>query len=233
LFLRDDVYVWLIEGASDRGKDTAIKVQWRDYELLRQLIERRLEAASQSLKIDPVVRWNDIAEGCAGGIPIFDFLAQRCLRRPRSLIDLIELCLSNAALGGREKIIEEDATRAVATYSTDMLRDLNYEIRDVFPDADKVIYRFSKQSARLDRKTAERIANKEIQSPSLANQFIRLMLWFGFLGVLTEDGRESYVFDHGDDLELLEAHAGRSDNPVLCIHPLFRTALSVREDLLL
>jgi hypothetical protein len=59
-----------------------------------------------------------------------------------------------------------------------------------------------------------------------------MMLWFGFFGVIGADGSENYIFDHGDDIELLLSHAGKSQNPILCIHPLFRSALSLRTDLL-
>ena len=232
IFLRDDVYDWLLAEASDRGKDSTVRVQWREPELLRQLIERRLAAASTDLNIDPPLSWSHIAHGDIDGEPIFDYLVRHCLRRPRSLLDLIELSLSNATLGGRSSIGPEDAERAVAAYSSDMLRDLNYEVRDVFPEANKIIYAFTKESVRLDQRNVERTVNRHLKDQAQATRFVRMMLWFGFFGVIGLDGSENYIFDHGDDIELLLSHAGKSQNPILCIHPLFRNALSLRTDLL-
>ncbi|MFZ1102843.1 MAG: hypothetical protein WAN86_08415, partial [Hyphomicrobiaceae bacterium] len=232
IFLRDDVYDWLLAEATDRGKESAVRVQWREPELLRQLVERHLEFASADLKIDPPLQWSDIAQGNVQGEPLFDYLVRHCLRRPRSLLDLIELSLSNAALAGRSALSPEDSERAVAAYSSDMLRDLNYEVRDVFPEADKIIYGFAKESTRLDQRNVERIVNRQLKDQTRTARFIRIMLWFGFFGVLGADSSENYIFDHGDDIELLLSHAGKSENPILCIHPLFRSALSLRSDLL-
>jgi hypothetical protein len=200
--------------------------------MLRQLIERRLDAASRDLNIEPSICWTDIAHGDIKGEPIFEYLVRHCLRRPRSLLDLIELALSNAALCGRSAIAPEDAERAVISYSSDMLRDLNYEVRDVFPDADKILYGFAKENVRLDQRSVERSIKRKLKDQVQAERFVRMMLWFGFLGVIGPDNRETFVFDHGDDVELLLFHAGRADNPILCIHPLFRSALSVGEQLL-
>lgn len=232
IFLRDDVYHWLLDEASDRGKDSTIWVQWREPVLLHQLVDARLQSASVDLGIDPPLKWTDIATGDIDNEPIIDYLIRHCLRRPRSLLDMIELCLSNASLAGRSKISEDDAKRAVSAYSTDMLRDLNFEIRDVAPDADRIIYSFANESVRLDKRNVVRIAKRQLKDDASSERFVRMMLWFGFFGVLGADGEESYVFDHGDDVQLLLSHAGKSENPILCIHPLFRSALSIRTDLL-
>ena len=63
VFLRDDVYDWLIADASDRGKDSTIRVLWREPSLLRRLVDRRLEAASSDLGISPVLEWSTLAKG--------------------------------------------------------------------------------------------------------------------------------------------------------------------------
>ena len=232
IFLRDDVYHWLINEASDRGKDSTVWVQWREPILLLQLVEARLQSACVELGIEPPLKFCDIAEGNVEGELIFDYLVRHCLRRPRSLLDIIELCLSNAALAGRTKITGDDAKRAVSSYSTDMLRDLNYEIRDVAPDADRIIYSYANESVRLDKRNIERIANRQLKDSGASERFVRMMLWFGFFGVIGSNGDENYIFDHGEDVQLLLSHAGKANNPIFCIHPLFRSALSARTDLL-
>ena len=137
---------------------------------------------------EPPLKFFDIAEGNVEGEPIFDYLVRHCLRRPRSLLDIIELCLSNAALAGRTKITGDDAKRAVSSYSTDMLRDLNYEIRDVAPDADRIIYSYANESVRLDKRNIERIANRQLKDSGASERFVRMMLWFGFFGLIGSNG---------------------------------------------
>lgn len=232
VFLRDDVYEWLVSEVGDRGKDSTVRVLWREPELLHQLIQLRLDVGSLELSIDPSLKWSDISTGTIDSQDIFDFLIHHSLWRPRSLLDLIELCLSNASLAGRSKIEPEDAQQAAKTYSTDMLRDLNFEVRDVFPEADKIIYSYAQESSRLDQRKVERIAKKQLKDDEQSKKFVEMMLWFGFFGIVGQNNQESYIFDHGYDLDLLISHAGRADNPILCIHSLFRHALSIHSDLL-
>ena len=233
IFLRDDVYDWLVKQASDRGKDSVVRINWSDPDQLLDLVERRLLASSKANNISPPVHWHQISSDGATERKIFDYLVKNCLRRPRSLIDLIELTLSNAVMMGRDELTLHDAEKAVSSYSIDMLSNLNFEVRDIFPNADRVIYEYAREGIRLDRRRAERMAKKELKNDSDATKFVDVMLWFGFFGILGVEGEENYIFDHGDNLDLLEAHAGRSENPILCIHPLFRGALSLRADLLL
>jgi hypothetical protein len=228
-FLRDDVYEWLVERASDRGKDTVVRVAWNDTALLKDIIERRLDASSAQLRIDPSLTWSDIVEDDNDGV--FEFLVRHSMRRPRILLDLIELCLSNASLGRRAKITIADARRAISSYSVDILRSLNYEIRDIFPKANKLIYTFARQQSQLDHNRAVEIGLAHFQDQNQTTKFIEILLWFGFLGLCGPDGSENYVFDFGDDLDLLKSHSVRTDNPKMCIHPLFRPALSIAETL--
>ncbi|MEP1143990.1 MAG: hypothetical protein ABJH52_09735 [Henriciella sp.] len=230
IFLRDDVYDWLVQEASDRGKDSVVRISWNDVALMSELVDRRLKVYSQDNGISPSITWCDLSGDEPGELKLFNKLVDNSLRRPRSLIDLIELSLSNAALAGRSKIGEIDVENSIKSYSIEMLRDLNFEVRDIFPEADKLIYSFAKEGVRLDRRNAERLANRRLKNAANAKRFVDVMLWFGFFGILGDSNQEAYVFDHGDNLDLLAAHAGRPDNPILCVHPLFRTALSLRSD---
>ena len=136
-------------------------------------------------------------------------------------------------MAGRDQITEEDCERAVSSYSVDMLTNLNFEVSDIFPEADKIIYDFTREGIRLDKANVERLVNKKLKDQDLSERFVRIMLWFGFFGILSENQKEVYIFDHGENVDLLLAHSGKSNNPILCIHPLFRKALSLRQDTLL
>mgnify|MGYP006273699849 CR=1 FL=1 len=233
VFIRDDVYSWLIDETGDRGKDTLVNITWSDKNLLKTLINSRLNASSEQLGLDPAISVNDIFKGSIDGEYTFEYILERCLRRPRSLIDLTERCLSNASLSGNTTIGPDETLRAVESYSIDMLRDLSFEIRDIFPDAEDVVYQFARRGNTIDRASVLKSIKRVVVDDKASKEVFEVLLWYGFLGVISENGAHTFIFDHGNDLRLLKAHAASNDNPLYCIHPLFKTALSLREDLLL
>ncbi len=62
--------------------------------------------------------------------------------RPRALIDLANYCLGFAINLGHAKIQVSDIEKGVAAFSADLVRDIGYEISDVLPEAENVLYAF-------------------------------------------------------------------------------------------
>jgi hypothetical protein len=54
--------------------------------------------------------------------------------RPRALIDLANYCRGFAVNLGQAKIDVTDITKGVGAFSSDLVKDIGYEIRDVFPE---------------------------------------------------------------------------------------------------
>src|SRR5690606_29262205 len=51
VFLRDDVYEFIVRQTSDRGKDTVVRLSWNDTSAIRTLLNRRISASGRDLAI--------------------------------------------------------------------------------------------------------------------------------------------------------------------------------------
>ena len=58
------------------------------------------------------------------------------------LIDLVNHCRSFAVNLSHQKIESEDLVKGLQAFSSDLVVDIGYEIRDVMPEAENVLYAF-------------------------------------------------------------------------------------------
>ncbi len=205
IFLRNDVFENLVDTTSDRGKETRANVDWDDPEMLRELIRRRL-IRDNTEKDEPDFRtaWTSICTPFVNGEDSSQYLIDRCLMRPRSLLDLIGHCRGQAVNLGHEKITKEDIAKGLSTFSNDLLSELDMEIRDVWPKAEQLLYAFIGSSATLSRDAllaklrAHGVVEDQLES------LIELMFWFGFLGFLWTNGEPRFIYSFHYNMKVLE-----------------------------
>jgi len=160
------------------------------------------------------------------------YLIERSLLRPRNLLTLLTYAKSNAVNLGHTKVTDEDIDKACRTYSADLGNDIGLEIRDVFPEAEDVLYYFIDARPIL---TISEIKEKLLPlslSPEKLIQLIEMLLWFAFLGVVTSidsEGSGVFIYDVQYDMKKLRVLAkGLKDDSVsLCIHNAFRSFLEI------
>jgi hypothetical protein len=142
VFLRNDVYELLIDSTPDRGKETKVLIDWTDSDMLRELIRRRIvyNGVDGNKTFEEI--WPSICVSHVEGEDSFQYLIDRSLMRPRFLINLINHCKSFAVNLKHEKIQAVDISKGLSAYSNDVISDISYEIRDVYPGAEDIIYEF-------------------------------------------------------------------------------------------
>lgn len=225
IFLRDDVYEFVVRVASDRGKDTVVRLSWNDVASVETLVNNRIGASGRELGIGENLSWSDIAVENVIDDRSIAYVAKHAMFRPRAVIDIIEMALSYAAQSNHDRLEEDDLIRAVDSYSVELLQNLNFEIRDVFPQADRLVYGFSNQDVWLDRSTVEKIITSRVGLDANLDRVTDILLWMGFLGVVAANGSEIYIFDTGENIDLLKAQTGFGPNAIFSLHPTFRVAL--------
>ena len=153
VFLRNDVFEHLVDSTSDRGKETRSNVDWDDPELLRELLRRRIVRAlpedQQDANFSTV--WTSICVPIIEGEDSAQYLIDRSLMRPRSLLDLIGHCKGYALNLGHSRIEKEDIAKGCSAFSNDLLSELDLEIRDVYPSAEHLLYAFIGAPSTLSR----------------------------------------------------------------------------------
>lgn len=230
VFLRNDVYELLIDQTADRGKEQKVVVDWRDTDALKQLVALRIGTSLGDSKCNLDELWPKIAVSHVHGENSYQYIVDRCLMRPRYLLDLLKHARGRALTMRREKMTEDDIDKAVEFFSTDVVQDTNLELRDVFPSHDGILYAFigAKSSLAIDDvKLILMLFNIE---DSLISRVISLLLWYGFLGVQDEERESQYIYNRGYNNKLFEAyvHARIDLGAPLVINPAFWDGLDIQ-----
>jgi hypothetical protein len=87
IFLRNDVFELVVDRQADRGKISSVSVDWTDRSLLKELLRLRFvhRGIDKSLTFDEA--WSRIAVQNIMGTSSIEFILDRCLMRPRALLD--------------------------------------------------------------------------------------------------------------------------------------------------
>lgn len=231
VFLRNDVHDLLIQETPDRGKESRVNVDWTDPDLLREMIRRRIvhNGLPPEQAFEEV--WPRMCVSHVDGEESAQFLIERSLMRPRALLDLLNHCKSCAVNLGHVRIEAEDIRKGVPLYSTDLITDIGLEIRDVLPDAEDALYCLIDTSPRLSHAQLEAKFSHMAFAAERLNRLIELLLWYGVLGVVREDGEVDYIYSVNYDFRLLRARLARvSGEAMYEINPAFRPGLGSRDE---
>lgn len=223
LFLRSDIYERLVEETSDRGKYNVIKVDWSDPEQLRHLLRRRVIS-----RIDPThhqAAWDSINPQFDDATDAVTLMIERSLRRPRFLIDLCERTLAFAINRGHAFVGPEDVEEGVRQMSLYLVSDFGYEMRDVAGTPEDIFYLFIGAPDLLTEIELDGILAIDKLGLGLAAT-IELLLWYGFLGVVTETGLPVYIYNRAYDFRrLLAERASDRGDRLYSVNPAFLLGL--------
>lgn len=227
VFIRNDVYELLLKYTADRGKITRAVLDWTDQELLRELLRRRLVAND----LDENMPFNDVWQSiCVSHVGIEEsstYLIDRCLMRPRSLIDLVYQCRSHAVNLGHARIELDDIREGEATYSNDLVINLGFEMNDVSPEAGDILYHFIDTPARQSHKEiVDKFAKSNLPEDKHA-EMLELLLWFGFIGIVRESGAVAYIYSVNYNMKHLLALSKADGTTVYQINPAFWAGLEI------
>ncbi len=206
IFIRNDVYENLVDITPDRGKVSHALVDWSDPELLLELLRRRFLSSGQideNISFDNI--WRSICVSHIRGEESAHYMIDRCLMRPRSLIDFLRFCRSHAVNLGHSKIELEDIEQGEELFSTQLVNDISYEIQDVFPDAENILYEFIGITPELTKETLHSIINKITPSPDNHEKLLDLLLWHGIIGYRRGDGEAAFIYSVNYDMKRLKA----------------------------
>ena len=232
VFLRNDVYELLLDQTPDRGKEARVSLDWTDRELLLELLRRRLVNNNGMVKEEPFEQaWRRICVSHIGTEDSGHWLLDRCLMRPRYLLSLVEHCKANAVNLSHAKIEQPDLLKAAKTYSADIANEIGFEIRDVMPEAEDVIYGFIGAHSRLSYDEVCQHLTAAKLADDIHGKVTELLLWFGFLGVSRTLEEEVFIYDVLYDMKKLKAMRDQAKPPIYVIHKAFCPFLDVQRDL--
>ena len=205
-FIRNDVYELLVESMPDRGKIAKATLDWTDSEMLRELLRRRFVSNLEKKDIDFDAIWRSVAvTHLSGGQETSEYLIQRCLMRPRALIDLLSHCRGHAINLGHQKIEEMDFLEGESAYSTDLVSQISLELEDVFPGGEECLLAFIEAPRLLDREQLNARISRTKVPPERHEDLIKVLLWYGVIGILRKSGEETYIYNVNYEMKKLSA----------------------------
>jgi len=232
LFLRNDVYERLVDETPDRGKESKVALDWTDADMLREMIRRRLVYSGMvDESFDQL--WRRLFVSHIDGEESAQYLIERCLMRPRGLIDLLNHCKAFAVNFRHDRVLAGNVAKGMRAFSNDLLVDVGYEIRDVMPCAADVLLAFIDVPSRLGQaRLVSTLRGAGIPGPEVRN-VIDLLLWYGVIGLVAEPGQDPmYIYSVNYEMAKLRALQARTETQgagdVYAINPAFLPALSIR-----
>ncbi len=229
IFLRNDVYEHLVKETSDRQKESKVILDWVDIDLLRELIRLRIES-SLNISSDSFEEiWRTICTSHYAGEESFQFLVDRCLMRPRFLINLINHCKSYAVNLNHKKIEKEDIKKGLSAYSVDVLTDISYELRDISDNTDNILYNFISCNSELTNDQLKILISETVTEEKHLEEVKELLLWYGFLGIKINETENKYIYNFNYNMLLMKGFINKlSFQSKFVINPAFWSALEIK-----
>ena len=228
VFLRRDVYDHLVDQTPDRGKEPSVTVDWSDVRLIEELLLLRMRFEVPELRSEFNEVWSQLFETHVGGESSFGYIIARTFLRPRDVLNFVRKCIHVAVSRGHERVTEEDILHAEEEFSEDMLNELRFEIRDVFPGQQDVLLEFMNTSTRLSKDDVDLVLMESKVADEDLKKTLSTLLWYSFLGV--SDGvKDHFSYQHSYSVQRVNAlrKTANSNSQVFVVHPAFYRALGV------
>lgn len=227
VFIRNDIFDQLLSETPDRGKESSVNLDRSDDEVLRDILRRRAVAS-----LGAPMTFEDFStrffDRHVGGEDAFRFLFRHTFGRARDVLRLTKRSIETALNRGHSRVSEDDMRTAVEGYSTDLLRELIYEVRDSFGEQSKAIDEFVGCPQTLGREDVVRRILPCATDLDAQTKMIDALLWYCFLGIQLQDGTEAYSYEDEYNVDrLLRRARAHGQEEIFVVHPAFRAALHV------
>jgi hypothetical protein len=226
IFLRSDVYEFVVHGMADYGKLATASIEWTDREMLQRMFERRVLHGFGDKPPSFKSVWEAVSVPTVGGRPTLDYLLDASLMRPRYLIRLFETARRRAVTLGREKIDESDYKNGVEELGWQVLEDFDRELADIVPDAKDLLFELAVIGERTSLSKLRNIIRNKVGKDDLVDPVIDILIWAGCIGIITESGTV-YISDCGFKRPYIRALMMRNDEAQsIVFHPTLASIFS-------
>jgi hypothetical protein len=222
-FLRSDIFAFLRSEAREPDKLPVSRLEWRDGEVLLNILEERFLAARPP-DTDAGELWTRFFCETVRGQSTRNYLIERCLPRPRDIIFWCNAAVSVAANRRHQRVEEDDVIEGERLYSQFAFEALLVENGITVDQLQQVLFEFLGEPSVLnDDGVLALIRQASVDEEHVADVLSRLK-GISFLGIETAPNRFEFC-EHGTDAERAEVLARKlgdsSGASRLAIHPAF------------
>jgi hypothetical protein len=232
IFLRSDIFDQVTTIAAEPDKIPLARLEWRDPELLLQVLEDRYLAAREGNGL-PDELWEKYFCATVRGVPVREYITWRILKRPRDIVYFANAAIT-AAINHRDPRVEErDVLFAESDYSQFALEVLEVEDNGEYGPFQEIYFEFFSAPTPLSRVDVCAALQRAGVPESDSANAIEYLRSLSFLGLETD--LEKFEFAEGPKeqakIAALAARRAESENrvPRYVVHPAFRPYLEIHD----
>ena len=217
IFLRSDVYEFVVKGMADYGKLSVQSIEWNDREMLLKMFQNRFlrSLGVSDSKWGDV--WNAVSVQHVASKSTVDYLLDASIGRPRYLIRLFETARRRATTLGKGRIDESDYAQAVEELGWQVLEDFGRELTDVVPEAEELLVQLAQIETEINLEELYSLIREFGLDQQLVDRVIDVLIWTGCIGVRI-DATKSYISDCGFNRPFMRSLL-RKKNARIFLHP--------------
>ena len=225
IFLRSDVFEFVVKNMADYGKLSVNSVEWNDPELLLGMFKNRILGGFEGDSPDWGEIWEAVSVQKVEGASTLDFLVKSSLMRPRYLIRLFETARQRAVTLGRNKIEEDDYQRALDELGWQVLEDFDRELVDIVPDVEDLIFDITQIGTEMSLNDLRHTIRQRVTTDQKIEAVIDVLIWTGCIGVQGPTG-VTYISDCGFKRPFIRSLLRDSDAKIIVFHPTLASIIS-------
>ena len=228
VFIRNDVYQLLMKESPDFGKEMRVSLDWRDPEMLREMLRLRLVQNGYDMDAEFDRIWTELCISHYRSEETSQYLIDRSLMRPRNLLKLFGHCKGFAVNLRHNRIEPEDIEKGIESYSNDLLIEADQELANIEPEADGIIYHLLGEHWRFSREELGMLFDDHGLPSAKYDEVISFLLYFGFFGIRIGNKEPVYIYDVGYDMKVMHTYIDKHLNQTeFVLNPAFWPALDV------
>jgi hypothetical protein len=225
IFLRSDVYEFVIKSMADYGKLAVASAEWNDRELLARMFENRVLQGFKGKDASWRQVWENVSVQMVSGKSTLDFLLDASLMRPRYLIRLFETARRRAVTLDRAKIEEADYEMALDELGWQVLEDFDRELMDVVPDAEQLIFDLTQLGLEMSLSDLREVIKQRVNDASTVEAVIDVMIWTGCIGIRGQND-VTYISDCGFKRPFMRSLLRDEKAKLIVFHPTLASIIS-------
>ena len=229
VFIRNDVYDFLMQHSTDYGKEMRAVLDWTDPDQLREMLRLRLVSGLGINKDIPFEKiWQQVCVSHYRGEESSTFMIERSLMRPRNVLKIFGYSRGFANNLSHATVSEEDIEKGMRAYSQDLLVELGHELVDIFPDAKDLLYYFLDAKSEMSLHEIHDLLDKAGVENSDYGLVIEFLFYYGVIG-LRVSGGDQYIFNVNYDPKVLQIRAELAGSDARYVmNPAFAPALGIQ-----
>lgn len=230
LFLRSDIYKYILENAREPDKLDATILRWDDSQSFFHIIEERfVELHEDEVEVNEL--WDDYLVKEVNGMPLKKYILNKVIPRPRDIIYFFKQALETAIIRKHTIIEESDVELAYEKYSAWVMQTILVENGITIPQMENFLLSLTDlPEIILKREIMDSMeyAGLNKNDDDLVNYFINHIFKLSVIG--KEVKKNDFRFDYGtEDTRKIDAMSQRLNSKRFLIHPAFHHYLEIQK----